>query len=466
MRRVFIALFVTVLLLAVPVGIALSIPNTTWNKYEGNPILYYSAPPSFDDFNVYAVDVMYLPDRAKYYMWYSGTSFTRNNKEIGFATSDDGIRWDRYVGNPVLPDGPAGYWDYGRVNAPSVFYDEAAGVWKMWYTGYTGYFAGSAVGYATSRPAAGAPPLTWEKFVGYVFTVGPEFINELNTSQAVSAALRQRFEQNGITLSQDAQVYVRTVDVAWEILDDVDYLIQNENGVLNVYDMATYDDTPGLVFDSVGDSQSFDGYNVFAPDVLKLNGVYHMWYTGNGGTIPQNQIGYATSPDGIHWERYIAPGQSEAQPVLPVGGPGAWDEGEVASPSVLQIGSELHMYYQGSNRDLTRSGIGRAVSTDGGKTWVKDGANPLLEGSATAGAWDLNRLFYPSVVQNGAGDLYMWFHARSRNSDLTPFKLGVAFGENVPIIMPTPTPTLLPGVTPTPTPGDPGFLMLPIIQRQ
>ncbi|GIK72167.1 MAG: hypothetical protein BroJett021_11550 [Chloroflexota bacterium] len=394
MRKVFLSLVITLLLLAIPVGYGLSNAQVAgWNKYEGNPIMFYGPPGSWDDFNVYAVDVMFFdknnadPADDEYYMWYSGTSFTRNSKDIGFATSKDGINWSRYVGNPVIRNGDFGYWDYERINAPTVLYDRQEGVWKMWYAGYSSYFAGFGIGYATSSNA-----INWQKY----------------PTNAV---------------------------------------------------------TPALVFEATGIADDFDGYSVFSPEVLKINGKYHMWYAGNGGRFAGNQIGYAYSDDGIHWTRYTKPGTDIAEPVLPVGGPGAWDEGETVSPSVIQVGDTLFMYYQGSNIDQTLTGIGRAWSTDGGKTWTKDPNNPLLRGSG-AGAWDFNRLYYPSATVNNRGELYLWFHARSRNSDLTPFKLGLAFGENATPIPPTATPTLAPGVTPSPTPSDPGFIMLPIIQRQ
>ena len=59
---------------------------------------------------------------------------------------------------------------------------------------------------------------------------------------------------------------------------------------------------------------------------------------------------------------------------------------------------------------------------------------------------------------NPDGSIYLWYHARSRNSDLTPFKLGLVFGENAPIIYPTPTPTLPPVEWVRPT-ADPQTVM-------
>lgn len=39
--------------------------------------------------------------------------------------------------------------------------------------------------------------------------------------------------------------------------------------------------------------------------ILKDKGIYHLWYTGYDGTAEgMRMLGYATSPDGIHWQRF------------------------------------------------------------------------------------------------------------------------------------------------------------------
>ena len=51
-----------------------------------------------------------------------------------------------------------------------------------------------------------------------------------------------------------------------------------------------------------GASGTFDSTKVDHPAVLHFNGKYHMWYTA-GDRQSRYTIGYATSPDGIHWTR-------------------------------------------------------------------------------------------------------------------------------------------------------------------
>jgi predicted GH43/DUF377 family glycosyl hydrolase len=39
--------------------------------------------------------------------------------------------------------------------------------------------------------------------------------------------------------------------------------------------------------------------------ILREDGVYHLWYTGyRGDKADEKHLGYATSPDGLHWTRY------------------------------------------------------------------------------------------------------------------------------------------------------------------
>ena len=43
-----------------------------------------------------------LKEKGKYHLWYTGYSKKDPRKFLGYATSKDGIQWDRYKGNPIV----------------------------------------------------------------------------------------------------------------------------------------------------------------------------------------------------------------------------------------------------------------------------------------------------------------------------------------------------------------------------
>jgi predicted GH43/DUF377 family glycosyl hydrolase len=113
-----------------------------------------------------------------------------------------------------------------------------------------------------------------------------------------------------------------------------------------------------------------------------------MWYTGTSGGI--RRIGYATSPDGITWTKYVG------NPVVDVGASGSWDESRVSNPTVAKVGSTYHMWYSSSISPT--GGIGHATSPNG-IIWTKDSGNPVIAGGS--GAWD-DILFAPFVLYDGS----------------------------------------------------------------
>jgi len=96
------------------------------------------------------------------------------------------------------------------------------------------------------------------------------------------------------------------------------------------------------------------------PSVVKRDGVYHMWYTGQFDG--KSAIGYATSADGHHWTR-------QARPVLEADRP--WEKVAVMCPSVLWDASahEFRMWYSGGEQ-YEPDAIGYATSPDG-QRWTK-----------------------------------------------------------------------------------------------
>jgi len=82
-----------------------------------------------------------------YKMWYCGWNQQYDSLAIGYAESVDGISWQRPLNNPVLTTGSLGEWDDRYVSMPRVlFIDE---FFYMWYTGFQNEFL-REVGLATS----------------------------------------------------------------------------------------------------------------------------------------------------------------------------------------------------------------------------------------------------------------------------------------------------------------------------
>ncbi len=136
---------------------------------------------------------------------------------------------------------------------------------------------------------------------------------------------------------------------------------------------------------------------VFAPEPSSWEGDYiaangsaivqgaQLFYFYQGGRAPQ--IGLATSSDGRAWTRH-------GGPVLGFGPRGSWDERGVADPYVIRAEAKLYMFYLGQDR-ARRQRLGVAESDDG-VTWTKLRSNPILELGGW-GAFDENGLGEPAV---------------------------------------------------------------------
>lgn len=92
-------------------------------------------------------------------------------------------------------------------------------------------------------------------------------------------------------------------------------------------------------------------YAISRPTVIKQDGVYRMWFSCRGDHY---RIGYATSADGKHWHRqdHVA-GMDVSE--------AGWDSEMVEYPHVFWHDGQLHMLYNGN--DYGQDGFGYAVWT-------------------------------------------------------------------------------------------------------
>jgi predicted GH43/DUF377 family glycosyl hydrolase len=93
----------------------------------------------------------------------------------------------------------------------------------------------------------------------------------------------------------------------------------------------------------------WEGLCIEAPTLLRRGKTLFMFYAGNYNNKPQ-QVGVATSHDGIAWKRMFT------EPILENGNEGEWNSSESGHPGVLvDEKGQTHLFFQGNN--------------DRGKTW-------------------------------------------------------------------------------------------------
>jgi signal transduction histidine kinase/DNA-binding response OmpR family regulator/predicted GH43/DUF377 family glycosyl hydrolase len=292
--------------------------QTKWYKYPGNPVFSPRKSGEWDRL-IFSPSVIY-EDRV-YHLWYVGTEKNSTGYgNVGYATSTDGIHWEKYEGNPLQFKCAGVSWDTTIIVVEVL---KKGSMYYMWYTGESKEnWLITYIGYAWSDDGT-----NWTKHPDPVLKPG--------------------------------------IDDDWD---------------------AQYVSTPKVMFDERmpnGQGEQF-----------------HMWYTGVADQMPRtHRVGYATSKDGIHWEKY------EDNPVLDLGGPDSWDSRWVVASTVNFKGSSYEMWYYGF--DDIQYGIGFATSIDG-INWIRYPGNPVLN-AGELGTWDSGYALYGQVELIGDSVYQMWY---------------------------------------------------------
>jgi predicted GH43/DUF377 family glycosyl hydrolase len=109
-------------------GIAISSDGFRWHKLRSNPVLELGEPGSFDEIGLGEPAVWSA--RGSYWMLYTGRD-KHENRRLGLARSQDGVRWQRVEESSVL-SGAAG-WNAKVVCDPSVEVD--SDIVRVWFGG-------------------------------------------------------------------------------------------------------------------------------------------------------------------------------------------------------------------------------------------------------------------------------------------------------------------------------------------
>ncbi len=284
---------------------------------EDNPVLADGDGGDWDATWTFAPNVVFHD--GLFHMFYSG--WGSESIGIGYATSTDGIEFTRVGEGPVLRLAPDDRnLEAGR-GVARVLDD---GTWEM--------FVGEWVDRKTQgnsiwRATAPAPEGPWTIGAEPIFTSPPD-------SWATRIVPQSIVPGTDIVLYDGVRLYtiqmgalVRDGGGAWVPFDDP----ATTDGLFEVHDPIL-----GPVAE---DDEEWDHAAVGSPTVFATDDGFEMFYAGwfRDRTQTHDQwdwLGYATSVDGLAWERY------EANPVVELTNENGW-----LWMSGAQVDDTYHLYY-------------------------------------------------------------------------------------------------------------------------
>jgi predicted GH43/DUF377 family glycosyl hydrolase len=288
-------------------------------------------------------------------------------------------KWVKYENNPVLGGG-----DLGTVFDVSLLKDD--GGYKMynsWRPKKSLALSVSADGKQWSRPQIILPPNSetdWEKDINRPGIVKKDGVYHLwYTGQA------DGHSRIGYAVSTDGVNFIR----------------QSAEPVLQ----------PELPWEKVA---------VMCPHVNwdEKESVFKMWYSG-GEQYEPNAIGYATSKDGLHWEKYAG------NPVFAADPAREWEQHKVTACQVIKRKNDYLMFYIGFH-DEHLAQIGMATSPDGIGNWTRYKGNPII--APTPDGWDASACYKPFVIREKDRWL-LWYNGR--NGGLEQIGLAIFDGKDL-----------------------------------
>ncbi len=312
------------------------------------------------------------------------------------------VNWTKYPGNPVLTGQPGTWYAYTSMN--SVLYNADSSRYEMWFTAgaqiefpYTIGFAWSSDGIAwnvySPNPVLTPTPGSWDAYMvlaPYVIRENGQYKMWFTGCQTNSLLFRI-----GYATSPDG--------INWTKHPSNPIFLPSHS----TWELAA----------------------VAYPCIMPYSSGYKMWYGGFNANFSVTGIGYATSPDGITWERYTG------NPVLSPGAGGIWDH-VLFAPRVLYIDNIYYMFYSGETVVYQSDKIGLATSADG-LVWTKYPSNPILK--PTAGQWDGDRTNSGYVILD-ADTLKMYYCGMPVGA--TNMQLGMATSPFTPLPLPPGTYTI------------------------
>ncbi len=142
---------------------------------------------------------------------------------------------------------------------------------------------------------------------------------------------------------------------------------------------------------------------MMCPHVLwdEKNRIYRIWYSA-GEQFEPDAIGYATSKDGINWQKW------PENPIFTPAAQNRWENAKVTGSCVVPDGDWFIMFYIGF-KNSWHAQIGLARSKDGVTDWQRHRNNPIISPGRT---WDKSAVYKPFAIYENDRWL-LWYNGRA-----------------------------------------------------
>ncbi len=311
---------------------------------DGNPVIPLGGFDTWDHGAVWAPTISVINDT--FYLTYQGTrDYNSRTMGVGLATSLDGHNFTKSPSNPILSGDESGFDSYAVGGGPLI-YDN--GIWYLYYSGLAA--PPNIPGNIISRATADNPHGPWTRSNDSLLTVG----NNGAWDDKVVHPLQILPTDTGLVM-----YYMGSDD--WypnAFKTQIGLATSTDGGQTWIkYDDPTTTDPPYSESDPVlktGPQGSYDDFGIIGAGLIKKGEHHEMFYCGAPTSDDGAAICYATSTDGISWQKY------SENPILTF-----WDDplavyGFLESATVAFYDSTYFIYYDyglGSNA----AGIGLAA---------------------------------------------------------------------------------------------------------
>jgi hypothetical protein len=275
-----------------------TVPELDWAKSDDNPLL-----PGLQGSAGWYMSPSVLADSDTFKMWLGWS------RDIAYSTSTNGIDWT----TPVISGPPRDTYAFQH---PCVIKDGAT--YKMWFGAIngSGQWCDSWFEYAESENG-----MTWTKHPTPILACTPGGYDHWIMSQP--------------KVIKDGPSSYRMYYSAKATNGGDGFRVARASSSDGVH--WTKD---GIVLQ--GDGTGFDAASVNAVGALYQDGIYYLFYGGRAvWNAEPTVLGIAWSVDGLNFQRGEAP-------ILPLGGPGEFDNSSTGQGvTLLSIGDEYWMWYSG-----------------------------------------------------------------------------------------------------------------------